>query len=83
MGGYLGNYRARVSTWAGRFLWRDIPMHGDRKGTTGDCFGLTVVSSMVLGVLLMISRNEQHPGPVLEVENIVRMLCTVCGRNLK
>jgi len=60
-----------------------MPRHGDGKGMTGNCFGLTVLNSTVLGVLLMISRNEQNPGPVVEVENIVRMLCTVSGRNLK
>jgi len=26
---------------------------------------------------------EQNPGPVLEVENTVRLLCTGCGRNMK
>ena len=83
MCGYLENYWARVGTWAGRFLWRKMPRRGDGKGTTRDCLGLTVLSSMVFGVLLMISRIEQHPGPVVEVEKILRMLRTGCGRNLK
>jgi len=38
---------------------------------------------MVLTVLLVIGGVEQNPGPVVEVENTVRLLCTGCGRNLK
>jgi hypothetical protein len=38
---------------------------------------------MVLAALLMIGGIEQNPGPVVEVENTVRLLCTGCGRNLK
>jgi hypothetical protein len=38
---------------------------------------------MVLAVLLINGGVEQNPGPVVEVENIVRLLCTGCGRNLK
>ena len=57
--------------------------HGDANGTTGDCLGLTVLSSMVLAVLLIIGGVEQNPGPAVEVENTVRLLCAGCGRNLK
>ena len=38
---------------------------------------------MVLAVLLVIGGVEQNPGPVVEVENTVRLLSTGCGRNLK
>jgi len=38
---------------------------------------------MVLAVLLVIGGVEQNPGPVVEAENTVRLLCTGCGRNLK
>jgi len=51
--------------------------------TSGDCLGLTVLSSMVLAVLLVIGGVEQNPGPVVEVENTARLLCTGCGGNLK
>ena len=40
-------------------------------GTSGDCLGLTVLSSMVLAVLLVIGGVEQNPGPVVEVKNNV------------
>jgi tRNA(Ile2) C34 agmatinyltransferase TiaS len=38
---------------------------------------------MVLAVLLLIGGVERNRGPVVEVENTVRMLCTECGRKLK
>jgi hypothetical protein len=71
MGCYLEDYRTRVGTWTGRFLWRGVSKHGDANGTTGDCLGLTVLSSMFLAVLQIIGGVEQNPGPVVEVENTV------------
>jgi len=83
MGCCLEDYRARVGTWAGRFSCRGVSRRGDANGTSGDCLGLTVPSSMFLAVLLVSGGVEQNPGPVVEVENTVRLLCTGCGRNLK
>jgi len=83
MGCYLEDYCARVGTWVGRFSWRGVSRRGDANRTAGDCLGLMVLSSMVLTVLLVIGGVEQNPGPVVEVENTVRLLCTGCGRNLK
>jgi len=83
MGCYLEDYCARVDTWVGRVSWRGVSRCGDANGTTSDCLGLTVLCSMVLAVLLIIGGVEQNPGPVVEVENTVRLLCTGCGRNLK
>jgi hypothetical protein len=56
---------------------------GDANGKTCEYLGLTVLSSVVLAMLLIIGGVEQNPGPVVEVENTVRLLCTGCGRNLK
>jgi hypothetical protein len=83
MGCYLEDYRARVGTWAGRYSWRGFSRRGDANGTSGNCLGLTVLSSMVLVVLLIIGGVEQNPGPDVEVENTVRLSCTGCDRNLK
>ena len=47
-----------------------------------DALRLTVVIFMVLAVLVIIGGVEQNRGPVVEVENTVRLLCTGCGRNL-
>jgi len=65
MGCNMQDYRARVGTCAGRFSWRGVHRRGDANGTTGDCLGLTVLSSMVFAVLLMIGGIEQNPGPVV------------------
>jgi len=81
MGCHLEDYRAKVGTLAGRFPWRGVSGRVDANGTTGDCLGLTVLSSMVLAVLLIIGGVEWNPGPVVEVE--VQFLCTGCSRNLK
>ena len=83
MGCYLEDYCARVGTWAGRFLWHGVSRHGDAKGTSGNCLVLTVLSSMVLVVLLVIGGVEHNPGPVVEEENTVKLLCTGRGRILK
>jgi len=83
MGCYLEDYCARVGTWAGRYSWRGVSRRVDAIGTSVDCLGLTVLSSMVLAVLLVIGGVQQNPGPVLEVENTMQLLCTECGRNLK
>ena len=56
---------------------------GDANGTSGDCLGLTVLSSTVLAVLRVIGGVEQNPGPVMEVENTMQLSCTGCSRNLK
>jgi hypothetical protein len=41
-----------------------VSRRGDANGKTGECLGLTVLSSMVLVVLLIIGGVEQNPGPV-------------------
>jgi hypothetical protein len=83
MGCDLEDYRARVGTLAGIFSGLGMSRRGDANGTTADCLGLSVLSFMVLAVLLIIGGVEQNPGPVLEVENTVRLLCTGCSRYLK
>jgi hypothetical protein len=60
-----------------------VSWRGEANRTTGDCLGLTVLSSVVLALLLMIGGTEKNPGAVVEVENTVRLLCTGCGKNLK
>jgi hypothetical protein len=80
---YLADHWATVGTRAGRFSWRGLPRRGDVNGRTGDCVGLTVLSSRVLASLQMIRGIEQNPCLAEEVENTIRLLCTRCGRNLK
>jgi len=58
-----------------------VSRRGDANGMSGDCLCLTVLSSMVLALLLVIG-GVKNPGPVVEVENTMRLLCSGCGRNL-
>jgi hypothetical protein len=58
MGCYLEDYCTRVGIWAGRFSWRGMSRRGDTNGTTGDCLGLMVLSSMVLAMVLISGRVE-------------------------
>ena len=51
---------------------------GDTNRTIGGCLVLTVV----LATLLIIGGTELNPGPVVEVENTVQLLCTACSRDL-
>ena len=51
--------------------------------TIGTGLGLTMLSSLILALSLIIGGIEQNPGPAVETENTVRVLCTGCGRNLK
>ena len=83
MGCYLEDYCARIGTWAGRFSGRGVAARGGANGATGDGFGLTVLNSMVLAVLLIITGVDQIPRTAVEVKNTVRLLCSGCGRNLK
>jgi hypothetical protein len=72
-----------VGTWVRRLSWRGVPRRGDANRTTGDCLKLTVLSAMILAILLITGGIEQNPGPVVEGESTLRLLCTRCGRNLK
>ena len=36
-----------------------------------------------LAVLLVIGGVEKNPGPSLEAEKIMQVVCSGCGRNLK
>ena len=71
--GYLG--------WEILVAWRGVSRCGDPNRTTGDCLVLTVLCSIVLAVLIMTGGTEHNPGPVVVVENTVRLLCTEGGRN--
>ena len=83
MGSYLEDYRARVGSCAGSISWRVVPRQGDANGKTGEYLGLMVLSPVVLAMLLIIVGVEKNPGPFVEMENTMRILCTVCARNLK
>jgi len=41
------------------------------------------VFAVTLVVLLVIGGVEKNPGPFVEAENIMQVLCSRCNRNLK
>jgi hypothetical protein len=42
-----------------------------------------LLCAAVLTLLLVIGGVEQNPGPGVEAENILHVLCSGCDRNLK
>jgi hypothetical protein len=83
VGFYLESYWATVGTCVVRCSSRDMLRRREVNGTTSDCLGLTVLSSMILSVLLMTGGIEQNPGPAAEVENTIGLLCAGCSENRK
>jgi len=45
--------------------------------------GSVVPCAAALAVLLVIGGVEQNPGPSMEAESIMQVLCSGCDRNLK
>jgi len=45
--------------------------------------GIVVLCAAALAVLLVIGGVEQNPGPSVEAESIMQVLCSGCDRNLK
>ena len=79
IGCYLEDYRARLGTWAARFSWRSaVGLVGTRGGKI--CVEPMILCAAVLATLLVIGGVELNSGPV---ENTVKILCSVCDRNLK
>jgi hypothetical protein len=56
-----------VVTCADRFWWLDVLRRCDVNGTTGEFFGLTVLSLMILNILLVIGGIEQNVGLLWKV----------------
>jgi len=47
------------------------------------CLGTTILCATTLAVLLVIGGVEEDPGPDVESEKIMRVLCSGCDRILK
>jgi len=75
---YLEEYRAWVDTWAAMSSWRSAVGHVGTRGG-GIYLGPIILCPAVLATLLIIGGVELNPGPV---ENIVKVLCSGCYRNL-
>jgi hypothetical protein len=85
MGCYLADYRACVGTWAARI---SCGSETSRRNTQGNghvisCLGTMILSTTTLAALLVIGGVEINPGPGVETEKIMRVLCNGCDTNLK
>jgi hypothetical protein len=52
-------------------------------GRVISCLGKMILCATTLDVLLVIGGVEKNPGPSLEAEKILQVLCSGCDRNLK
>ncbi|PNF36340.1 hypothetical protein B7P43_G00510 [Cryptotermes secundus] len=82
MGCYLEDYPARVGNWAARTPWRHVQGR-EVNGQARSYIGNMLLCAAALAIVLVIGGVEQNPGPVVEAENILQVLCSGCERNLK
>jgi len=83
-GDLLSKCRQWVLTW--RNTGREwVPGLGDSRGLLrrGDANAIDGAKYNGFSCFTNDCGIEQNPGPVVEVENTVRLLCTGCGKNLK
>jgi hypothetical protein len=79
MGCYLEDYCVHVGNWAVRMSWLTAPGHATAT-RVASFLGSTILCAAVLATLLVIGGLEQNPGPGVEGENIVQVLCSGCDR---
>ena len=85
MGCYLADYRAHVGTWAARIscVLRTSWRTAQGNGLVILCVGTMFICATTIAVLLVIGGVEKNPGPGVEDEKIMRVLCSRCDRILK
>jgi hypothetical protein len=74
----VGTWAARTSR-ATKTTWRTSQVNG----RVISCLGTMILCATTLAVLLVIGGVEKNPGPGLEAEKILQVLCSGCDRNLK
>ena len=75
MGCYLEDYWVHMGTWVAR------TSQGDERVIFS--LGTMILCVMTLAVLLVIGGVEKNPGPGVEAEKILQVLCSGCDRKLK
>ena len=85
LGSYLEDYRVCVGTWAARYSWasRSSGLTAQGNGRMAFCLGTVILCATTLAVLLVIGGVEKNPGPGVDAENIMQVVCSGCERNLK
>jgi len=83
VGCYLADSRISVHTWAVRIscISRTSRQTAKGNGHAILCLGTKILTT--LAGLLVISGVEENPGPGVEAEKIMQMLCSGCDRILK
>jgi hypothetical protein len=81
MGCNLVVYRARVGTWAARTLWRVQSRNSN--GQVRSYLVNTCLCAAVMAILLVIGGVEKNPGPGVEGESFMQIMCSGCDRSLK
>ena len=79
MGCNLENYWAREGTWTARTTC----LTSEGNGRVIPCLRIMILCATTLAVLLVIGEVEKNPGPCVETEKILQVLCSGCDRNLK
>jgi len=74
-----------VSTWAARISCVSRTSRRTAKGNGHAilCLGTMILCATTVAVLLVIGGVEENPGPGVESEKIMRVLCSGCDRILK
>jgi hypothetical protein len=70
-----------VGTWAAWTSWYSAQGRGGN-GQAISYIGCMLLCAAALTVLLVIGGLEQNPGPGVEAENSLQVLCSGCNRNL-
>jgi len=84
MGCYLEDYQAQVgsraarTSWVTRTTWRTSQVNGQ----VISCLGTIILCAMTLAMLLVMVGVEKNPGPGVEAEKILQVLCSRSNRNL-
>jgi len=81
MGCNLDVYCACLCTWAARTVWHAQGSNSDVQ--VGSYLVNTCLCAAVLAVLLYIGGVEQNPGPSVEGESFMQVMCSGCEKSLK
>ncbi|PNF33662.1 hypothetical protein B7P43_G12335 [Cryptotermes secundus] len=71
-----------MGTWAARMSWHTAQGR-DSNGQAISYVGNMLLCAAALTVLLVIGMVKENPGPGVETENTLQVLCSGCDRNLK